>query len=62
AGDAGVRTYDEAVESVATDIARRDRIDSTRQASPLLKAPGAVVIDTTGLTFDETVEQVMRLL
>ena len=59
---AGGRTYDEAVESVATDIARRDRIDSTRQASPLLKAPGAVVIDTTELTFDETVEQVMRLL
>lgn len=56
------RTYDEAVESVATDIARRDRIDSTRRASPLLKAPGAVVIDTTELTFDETVEQVMRLV
>ena len=54
--------YDEAVESVAEDIARRDRIDSTRHASPLLKAPGAVVIDTTELTFDETVEQVMGLL
>ncbi len=58
----GDHTYDEAVESVAEDIARRDRIDSTRRASPLLKAPGAVVIDTTELTFDETVEQVMRLL
>ena len=58
----GDRTYDEAVESVAEDIARRDRIDSTRRASPLLKAPGAVVIDTTELTFDQTVEQVMRLL
>ena len=57
----GDRTYDEAVESVAEDIARRDRIDSTRRASPLLKAPGAVVIDTTELTFDQTVEQVMRL-
>lgn len=61
-GAGGDRTYDEAVESVATDIARRDRIDSTRRASPLLKAPGAVVIDTTELTFDETVEQVMRLV
>ena len=61
-GAIGGRTYDEAVESVAEDIARRDRIDSTRHASPLLKAPGAVVIDTTELTFDETVEQVMRLL
>lgn len=63
AGDAaGGRSYVESVESVATDIARRDRIDSTRRASPLLQAPGAVVIDTTELTFDETVEQVMRLL
>ena len=62
AGTAGGRSYDEAFESVATDIARRDRIDSTRRASPLLQAPGAVVIDTTELTFDETVEQVMRLL
>lgn len=56
------RTHHEAVESVAEDIARRDRIDSTRRASPLLEAPGAVVVDTTELTFDETVEQVMRLL
>ncbi len=58
----GGRTHHEAVESVAEDIARRDRIDSTRRASPLLQAPGAVVIDTTELTFDEAVEQVMRLL
>lgn len=56
------RSYDQEVETVAEDIARRDRIDSTRRASPLLKAPGAVVIDTTELTFDETVELVMGLL
>ena len=56
------RTHDEAVESVAEDLARRDRIDSTRRADPLSVAPGAVVIDTTELTFDETVEQIMRLV
>lgn len=56
------RSYDQEVETVAEDIARRDRIDSTRRASPLLEAPGAVVIDTTELTFDETVELVMGLL
>ncbi len=55
------RSYDEAVESVAEALARRDRIDSTRRADPLSVAPGAVVIDTTELTFDETVEQIMRL-
>ena len=62
AGGTRGRDHDEAVESVAEDIARRDRIDSTRRASPLRKAPGAVVIDATELTLDETVEQVMRLL
>ena len=56
------RTYDEAVESVAEALARRDRIDSTRRADPLSVAPGAVVIDTTELTLDETVEQIMRLV
>ena len=50
------------VESVATELARRDLIDSTRRADPLSKAPGAVVIDTTELTFDETVEQILGLM
>ena len=51
-----------AVESVAADLARRDTIDSTRRADPLSVAPGAVVIDTTELTFDETVAQILSLL
>lgn len=51
-----------AVESVAADLARRDTIDSTRRADPLSVAPGAVVIDTTELSFDETVEQILGLL
>ena len=49
------------IESVAADLARRDHIDSTRRADPLSVAPGAVVIDTTELTFDETVEQILGL-
>ena len=51
-----------AVESVAADLARRDMIDSTRRADPLLVAPGAVMIDTTELTFDETVEQILSMM
>ena len=51
-----------AVESVAADLARRDTIDSTRRADPLSVAPGAVVIDTTELSFDETVAQILSLL
>ena len=50
------------VESAAADLARRDTIDSTRRADPLAVAPDAVVIDTTELTFDETVERIMGLM
>lgn len=43
------------------DMARRDRLDSSRRASPLIRAADAVVIDTTDLTLDEVVEQVVAL-
>jgi cytidylate kinase len=41
--------------------ARRDRLDSTRAASPLTKAPDAHEIDSTDLTLDEVIETVVRL-
>ena len=47
---------------MAADLARRDTIDSTRQAGPLSVASDAVVIDTTTKTFDETIEQIMGLV
>ena len=51
-----------AVESVAADLARRDMIDSTRRFDPLSVADGAVVIDTTESTCEETLERIMGLL
>ena len=47
---------------VAADIARRDQVDSTRAASPLTVAEGAVVIDTSGRGVDEIVEEVLAKL
>ena len=47
------------VEAVAADLARRDTADSTRQAAPLTIADGAVVIDTTGRSVEEIIEQVL---
>ena len=49
-------------ETVAADLTRRDRIDSTRQADPLVVADDAVRIDTTGLTVSEVVAAVTELL
>ena len=40
------------------DVTRRDRIDSTRDDSPLTAAPDAVVIDTSDLTIDEVVDRI----
>jgi len=42
-------------------IAARDKQDSERGDSPLAVAPGAVVIDTTGLTIAQQVERVVAL-
>lgn len=49
-------------DEVAADLARRDRIDAGRVASPLVVADGAVVIDTTDRTIDEVVDAVLVLL
>ncbi|MHB1854604.1 MAG: (d)CMP kinase [Acidimicrobiales bacterium] len=44
------------------DLARRDRLDSTRAASPLTVADGSVVIDTTDLGVEEIVDRLMSAL
>jgi cytidylate kinase len=49
------------VDTVAEAMARRDELDSTRAASPLVAAPDAHFIDTTALGVDEVVREVVRL-
>lgn len=57
--DVGVRA---ARRSEETDIARRDRLDSTRNTSPLSRAADAIEIDTTDTEVDGVVEQVLALV
>lgn len=47
-----------AAEGQQDSIAERDRLDSTRKASPLLCPPGAIDIDSTFLSLDEVVARV----
>lgn len=49
------------VDATAQDLARRDRIDSGRAASPLTQAEDAVVVDTTALTLDEAIAAIVDL-
>jgi CMP/dCMP kinase len=48
-----------AVDRVREDLDRRDRLDSTREASPLLAAPDALEIDTTGRSVDDVVVEIV---
>src|ERR687891_588122 len=50
------------LETVLRDQALRDAQDKSREHSPLQMAPGAVELDTTGLTLDEVVERIARLV
>ncbi len=61
-GDRAAAGHEAAVAAVATDIARRDTIDSTREASPLVAAAGARHIDTTGASVDEVVDRIEALV
>lgn len=51
----------EEVRAEAGLLQGRDAIDSGRETAPLRQADDAVVIDTTGLTFDQQVERIVAL-
>ncbi|MBM3672884.1 MAG: (d)CMP kinase [Actinobacteria bacterium] len=48
------------VDSVKEDLARRDRADSSREASPLRAADDAVIMDTTDRDVDDTVQDIVE--
>ncbi len=48
-------------EAVLNDINQRDYNDMHREISPLMKAEDAIELDTTHMSFEQVVEEVMRL-
>lgn len=56
AGEVAELDYD----TVAADLARRDAYDSGRTADPLTRADGAIEIDTSNMTIDDVVEDLVR--
>jgi len=64
------RRYDELIEKgaevnfddVLADLEKRDRDDSSRAHAPLKQADDAILLDTTGNTFEESVERVMKII
>ncbi|MBR3098666.1 MAG: (d)CMP kinase [Clostridia bacterium] len=49
-------------EQVLEDLKKRDEQDMNRPVEPLRKAEDAVEVDSTGLSFDETVETILRIV
>jgi cytidylate kinase len=49
------------ITSIREEIAQRDGIDSTREASPLTPASGAVIINTDDMTVEEVVLRIAAL-
>ncbi|MCL6438145.1 MAG: (d)CMP kinase [Rubrobacteraceae bacterium] len=49
------------LDEVREAIMLRDRQDTERESAPLRPAPDAVIVDTTGMGFEEVVEKVMGL-
>lgn len=50
------------LEAQIADIQRRDAYDSSRAASPLVQAPDAVLLDTTGLSKDKVIDRILGII
>lgn len=49
-------------EDVLSDMVLRDKNDSTREFMPLKKADDAILIDTSDLSLDESVDAVIKCI
>ena len=49
-------------EQLMEEIALRDKMDSEREASPLVQAEDAIFLDTTTLTIDEAAQAILDLV
>jgi CMP/dCMP kinase len=53
--------YPSDLEILKQEIAQRDKFDSEREVAPLKKAKDAIEIDTTSLSIQQVVDQIMKL-
>lgn len=49
------------LQQLKADIIKRDKLDSEREASPLVQAEDAIYLDTTNLSIDQVVEKIVQL-
>ena len=49
------------INEIEAEIEKRDKLDSSRETSPLVKAADAIEIDTSNLSIDEVVNTILKL-
>ncbi|MGE7882491.1 (d)CMP kinase [Bacillus sp. NPDC094077] len=54
--------FDSNLEQLKEEIAKRDKLDSEREVSPLKKADDALELDTTSLSIEEVVQKIMGIV
>ncbi len=55
------RGIESSIETLKEEIALRDKLDSEREASPLVQAPDALFLDTTDLTIQQAADAILKL-
>ncbi|MBR2179770.1 MAG: (d)CMP kinase [Selenomonadaceae bacterium] len=55
------KSLDVNIDEVARDIQARDKQDMEREIAPLKQAEDAVLLDTTGMSIDEVVNEILKL-
>lgn len=53
---------DVSLEQVKSELEERDRRDSTRDVTPLVKAPDALLLDTSALPLDRVIDRVLEIV
>jgi CMP/dCMP kinase len=56
------RGRDVTIEQINDELAERDRRDRERTATPLVKAPDAILIDTSAMPLDRVIERVLEII
>ena len=53
--------FDVNLKELQDDIAARDKADTERKVSPLVKVPDAILLDTTGMPIDIVVDKILEM-
>ena len=57
-----IKGEDVDLDQTVAEIEERDRLDTTREHSPLIMPADAVEVDTTGLTIDQVHSRIMQVV